>query len=156
MTKSVAFSVRSIRALAFSVCASKGVILFTKTAYLGIDLGAQVVYFVCMAGRMEDALHDALQELEVRAAVESVFPFSMLAQFLTLAAADRELQLNELPYIAVGICYYNQVYGVSQGPTLSAVLQGCEDRSLSLAKQCSECISQISRTLQKYSGGLLG
>lgn len=92
----------------------------------------QVVYFTCMAACMDAALSDAAAEAEVRAAVESVFPFSMLAQFLTLSEKDREQQLNELPYIVLGICVYNQGTGHGAGAPLPVRFESAPDASLRL------------------------
>ena len=82
------------------------------------------MYFVCMAGCMDSALHDDTREAEVRAAVESVFPFSAVAQFLTLAVKERETQLATLPYVVLGICLYNQMRGVTEPGVLTEALEG--------------------------------
>ena len=44
----------------------------------------------------------------MRAAVESVFPLSSLARFLTLDQGDRLQQIEELARITLGICLYNR------------------------------------------------
>jgi hypothetical protein len=106
-----------------------------------------------MAGRIDTALHDPKEEQEVRAAMESVFPFSMLAQFLTLPRSDKEMQLCELPYIVMGICLFNQATGASEGKALTAAL----DSSLGLdtvvlLKNCQDHIDAITRILHGYTG----
>jgi hypothetical protein len=112
----------------------------------------QVVYLVCMAGRIISAMHDSSEEQEVRAAVESVFPFSMLAQFLTLQKAEKEMQLSELPYIVLGICLFNQASGASEGKALTAALEALTVDTAALLKQCEENISLATANLLCYSG----
>jgi hypothetical protein len=114
----------------------------------------QVVYYVCMAGRLDAALADPAAEQEVRAALESVFPFSMLAQFITLPRKDRELQLSELPDVVLGICLYNQARGLTAGTVLSAaLLQSPQD----MAAQHARCVAEADAAraaLQGYTGAL--
>lgn len=119
----------------------------------GNAFGPQVVYFVCMAGRIESALHDPAEEQEVRAAMESVFPFSMLAQFLTLPRSDKEMQLCELPYIVMGICLFNQATGSSAGKALTSALEASISLDTStLLKTCQDHIHTITRVLHCYTG----
>lgn len=106
-----------------------------------------------MAGRIESALHDPAEEQEVRAAMESVFPFSMLAQFLTLPRSDKEMQLCELPYIVMGICLFNQATGSSEGKALTTALESSVTGDMSaLLKSCEDHIHTITRMLHCYTG----
>jgi hypothetical protein len=114
--------------------------------------GMQVVYFVCMAGCMECALSDPHAEKEVRAAVESVFSFSMLAHFLSLPKADRELQLSELPYIALGICWYDHAVGEAEGRAITAALGSSAAQLPPLHAQCRTHVEAINAALQSQSG----
>ena len=111
----------------------------------------QVVFFVCMAGCLEAALSDITAEQEVRAALESVFPFSMLAQFITLPAEDKKQQLRELPLIVLGICLYNQAQGLIRGRVLNAMLA---HSPADMAAQQAQCVAQadVARVmLQGYT-----
>ena len=112
----------------------------------------QVVYFVCMAGRMETALENAAAEQEVRAALESVFPFSMLAQFLTLSSADKQLQLSELPYIVLGICGHNLAAGVVRSRALAAALRAPAVDVPALHARCSAELQALQALLRGFGG----
>ena len=108
-----------------------------------------------MAGRIESALHDPTEEQEVRSAMESVFLFSMLAQFLTLPRSDKEMQLCELPYIVVGICLFNQATGSSEGKALTTALESSLSVDTSaLLKSCEDHIHTITRALHCYTGAI--
>jgi hypothetical protein len=126
----------------------------------------QVVYFTCMAACMDAALSDAAAEVEVRAAVDSVFPFSMLAQFLTLSEKDREQQLNELPYIVLGICVYNHVKGHGTGAALPMrfeslpegglhIMEDADGVSSTRVAACHAHAQSIRLALPGYTGTLL-
>lgn len=105
-----------------------------------------------MAGRMDEALTEPATEQEVRAAIESVFPFSMLAQFLTLPNKDKELQLSELPYVVLGICLYNQAKGSIKGKALhSALLQSTADVT-ALHARCTAELQALHVMLHGYCG----
>jgi hypothetical protein len=101
---------------------------------------------------MDCALSDPLAEQEVRAAVESVFSFAMLAQFLSLPKADRELQLSELPYIALGICWYNQAVGSAEGRAVTAALGPSASLLPALHTQCRTEVDAINVALRSQSG----
>jgi hypothetical protein len=106
-----------------------------------------------MAGHIESALHNPTEEQEVRAAMESVFPFSMLAQFLSLPRSDKEMQLCELPYIVMGICLFNQATGSSEGKALTTALESSLNLDNSaLLKSCEGYIHTITRYLHCYTG----
>lgn len=106
-----------------------------------------------MAGRIESALHESKEEQEVRAAMESVFPFSMLAQFITLPRSDKEMQLCELPYIVMGICLFNQATGASEGRALTTALESSLNLDTStLLKSCEDHVQSITHTLHAYTG----
>ncbi|KAJ9505093.1 hypothetical protein QJQ45_008925 [Haematococcus lacustris] len=49
--------------------------------------------------------------MQVRAALGSVFPLSSLARFLSLTAAERQVQVEELARITLGVCLYNRNVG---------------------------------------------
>ena len=108
-----------------------------------------------MAGRLDEALSDPAAEQEVRAAIESVFPFSMLAQFITLSRREKEVQLAELPDIVLGICLYNQARGLTAGVVLTAaLLQSPTD----MQAQHAQCIAEGDAArvmLQGYAGASL-
>ena len=107
-----------------------------------------------MAGRLDAALSDAAAEQEVRAALESVFPFSMLGQFVTASRSDKEAQLQELPNIVLGICLYNQARGLIAGHVLSAaLLQSPSD----LSTQHARCLAELdaaTASLKTFAGAL--
>ena len=106
-----------------------------------------------MAGHIDSALHDPTEEQEVRAAMESVFPFSMLAQFLTLPRSDKEMQLCELPYIVMGICLFNQATGSSEGKALTTALESSLSVDTSaLLRSCEDHIHTTTRVLHCYTG----
>lgn len=67
-----------------------------------------VVEYVCVQSRLDRALSDEPAAEEVRAAVDSVFPLSSLARFLTLGEEERLNQISELARITLGICLYNR------------------------------------------------
>lgn len=128
-----------------------------------LDGALQVVYFTCMAACMDAGLSDAAAEAEVRAAVDSVFPFSMLAQFLTLSEKDREQQLNELPYIVLGICVYNHASGSGAGAALPLRFASLPDGGLRIVESegdsgatrvavCNEHAHSIRVALPGYTG----
>eukprot|EP00201_Polytomella_parva_P021938 CAMPEP_0175046112 /NCGR_PEP_ID=MMETSP0052_2-20121109/4839_1 /TAXON_ID=51329 ORGANISM="Polytomella parva, Strain SAG 63-3" /NCGR_SAMPLE_ID=MMETSP0052_2 /ASSEMBLY_ACC=CAM_ASM_000194 /LENGTH=528 /DNA_ID=CAMNT_0016309801 /DNA_START=13 /DNA_END=1595 /DNA_ORIENTATION=- len=64
--------------------------------------------FVCTASSMETALVNDAAASEVRAAMESVFPMSSVARFVTLSSEERIAQMEELARIVTGICIYNR------------------------------------------------
>ncbi len=67
-----------------------------------------IIEYVCRQAGLDRALVDEAAAEEVRAAVESVFPLSSLARFLTLEADERLQQIEELARITLGICLYNR------------------------------------------------
>lgn len=104
-----------------------------------------------MSARLESALHNPVQEQEVRAAVESVFPFSSLAQFLTLPSAEKQLQLNELPCIVAGICLFNKSTGVSEAGACVAALHEHATDPTDTLKECLEQLQHVRHNLLCYS-----
>lgn len=105
-----------------------------------------------MSARLNSALHNPIQEQEVRAAVESVFPFSLLAQFLTSPSSEKELQLNELPYIVSGICLFNKCTGASgAGASVAALQEHATDPDQTL-ERCVEQLKSVRHRLILYSG----
>jgi dihydrodipicolinate synthase/N-acetylneuraminate lyase len=67
-----------------------------------------IVEYVCKKDGLDRAISDEYAGDEVRAAVESVFPLSSLARFLTLEEAERLQQIEELSRITLGICLFNR------------------------------------------------
>lgn len=110
------------------------------------------MFYACVSVRLDSALHDARHEQEVRAAVESVFPFSQLAQFLTLPPAEKELQLKELPYIVAGICLFNKSSGVTEaGACLAALQQHALDPDNTI-QAVLKLMNFVRQKLMQYSG----
>lgn len=107
----------------------------------------QVVFYVCMGAQMDSALHDAVWQQEIRAALESVFPFSLLAQFLTAPRSEKELQLNELPYIVAGICLFNQSTGAAQAGACTEALQQHATNPQNTLQECLDMLESVRRTL---------
>ena len=70
-----------------------------------------VVEYVCKKAGLDRALVDDAAAEEVKAAVESVFPLSSIARFLTLDEGERLRQIEELARITLGICLYNRQAG---------------------------------------------
>ncbi|KAL6763122.1 hypothetical protein V8C86DRAFT_2507729 [Haematococcus lacustris] len=72
---------------------------------------SRVLEYVCLASSMDTALSEGPAKEEVRAALGSVFPLSSLAHFLSLTAAERQVQVEELARITLGVCLYNRNVG---------------------------------------------
>jgi len=72
----------------------------------------KVFDYVCRAAGMEHAMRHGPAHDEVRAALESVFPVSMLSRFLTLEQDEKEAQMEELVHIVLGIVLYNSEQGI--------------------------------------------
>mmetsp|Transcript_15175 Transcript_15175/g.39232 ORF Transcript_15175/g.39232 Transcript_15175/m.39232 type:complete len:636 (-) Transcript_15175:115-2022(-) len=72
----------------------------------------KVFEYVCYAGGMEPAAGAGPAHDEVRAAMESVFPVSMLSRFLTLELEEKQTQMEELANIVLGIIMYNREQGI--------------------------------------------
>ena len=70
-----------------------------------------VVEYVCKKAGLDRALVDETAAEEVKAAVESVFPLSSIARFLTLDEGERLRQIEELARITLGICLFNRRAG---------------------------------------------
>jgi hypothetical protein len=114
----------------------------------------QVVYYVCMAAHMDAALHDPAAEQEVRAVVDSIFPFAMLAHFITLSAADKELQLHELPLVALGICMYNRATGAARAAALQAASDEHAADPVAMHAQCRQAMDSRLALLHAYTGAM--
>lgn len=77
-----------------------------------------VVEYVCKKGGLDRALVDEAASEEVKAAIESIFPLSSIARFLTLDDKERLNQIEELARITLGICLYNRQAGKGGGRAL--------------------------------------
>lgn len=82
----------------------------------------RVFEFVARKSGMDRAMSEVAAADEVRAAMESVFPLSTLARFLTLPESERLDQVEELARITLGICLYNRAigrggYALSEAPS---------------------------------------
>ncbi|GFR41820.1 hypothetical protein Agub_g2592 [Astrephomene gubernaculifera] len=105
-----------------------------------------VLEAVCVEAGMEAAVQDQAANAEVRAALESVFPVSGVARFLTLSEAERLAQLSELARIATGICLYNRSLGQG-GAALPAAAASYLPQAHRLLRDINRCCSDVSEQL---------
>lgn len=98
------------------------------------------------------ALRDAAAEQEIRAVVDSVFPFAMLAQFITLAPEERQLQLRELPLVTLGIYMYNRAKGLAAAAPLQAALDAHAADGPALQRAIADELGAKAAVLHAYSG----
>ncbi|KAG1665616.1 hypothetical protein FOA52_011447 [Chlamydomonas sp. UWO 241] len=118
-------------------------------------LHRQVVEYVCVKSRLGPAIADETAREEVRAAVESVFPLSALARFLTLGEAERTHQIEELARICLGICLYNRHTG--QGgyalpPASSSYVPQAQRLARDLTRHSVDALADV-RLLSAYQVG---
>ncbi|KXZ47973.1 hypothetical protein GPECTOR_31g335 [Gonium pectorale] len=107
-----------------------------------------VLEAVCVEAGMELAVTDPDANAEVRAALESVFPVSAVARFLTLTEAERGAQLAELGRIVTGICLYNRSLGQG-GSALPAAAASYLPQAQRLLRELHGCCSEVTEQLAK-------
>ncbi|KAG2482843.1 hypothetical protein HYH03_018280 [Edaphochlamys debaryana] len=107
-----------------------------------------VVEAVCVEAGMDLAVQDPAANAEVRAALESVFPVSAVARFLTLPEEERLGQLSELARITTGICLYNRSLGVG-GSALPAAAASYLPQSQRLLRDIARCTADVADQFAK-------
>ncbi|EFJ47078.1 hypothetical protein VOLCADRAFT_105292 [Volvox carteri f. nagariensis] len=84
----------------------------------------------------------------VRAALESVFPVSAVARFLTLTEEERLAQLSELARITTGICLYNRSLGQG-GTALPAAAASYLPQAQRLLRDLNRCRTEVTEQMAK-------
>ncbi|GLC52820.1 hypothetical protein PLESTB_000672100 [Pleodorina starrii] len=107
-----------------------------------------VLEAVCVEGGMELAMQDPVANAEVRAALESVFPVSAVARFLTLPEEERLAQLAELSRITTGICLYNRSLGQG-GSALPAAAASYLPQAQRLLRDLNRCRAEVAEQMSK-------
>ncbi len=83
----------------------------------------------------------------MRAAVESVFPLSSVARFLTLDEGDRQRQIDELARITLGICLYNRHAGKGGGRALPPATQAHLSQAARLQRDLARQAAALAASL---------
>ncbi|GLI70957.1 hypothetical protein VaNZ11_016056 [Volvox africanus] len=107
-----------------------------------------VLEAVCVEAGMELAVQDPDANAEVRAALESVFPVSAVARFLTLSEEERLAQLSELARITTGICLYNRSLGQG-GSALPAAASSYLPQAQRLLRDLNRCRTEVTEQMSK-------
>lgn len=109
----------------------------------------RMLEFVCAKTGLEHGSSDELARQEVRAAMESVFPLSTLARYLTLSEQEKSAQVEELARITLGICLFNHAQGrggYALPPPPSSVLPQAQH----LLKDLIKCAGEARKDLAAY------
>ncbi|GAX72985.1 hypothetical protein CEUSTIGMA_g437.t1 [Chlamydomonas eustigma] len=111
-----------------------------------------IIEYICKKVGLDRALSDEFAGEEVRAAVESVFPLSSLARFLTLEEAERLQQIEELSRITLGICLFNRHTGKggrALPPATETYMPQAQRLQRDLNRQAQDLAASL-RTLQAF------
>lgn len=101
----------------------------------------RMMEYVCCKTGLERGMTDELAKQEVRAAMESVFPLSTLARYLTLTEEEKGQQVEELARVTLGICIFNSSLsrgGYALPPPPSSVLPQAQRLLKDLIKTANE------------------
>ncbi|KAG2427493.1 hypothetical protein HXX76_012426 [Chlamydomonas incerta] len=105
-----------------------------------------VLEAVAVEAGLELAVADPTAHAELRAALESVFPVSAVARFVTLGEGERLTQLAELARICTGICLYNRSCGAG-GSALPAAAASYLPQAQRLLRDISRCCVEVNEQL---------
>eukprot|EP00798_Chlamydomonas_sp_ICE-L_P022971 gene22971-30160_t len=111
----------------------------------------RVFEYVCVQTGMDRALNDTAAGDEVRAAMESVFPLSTLARFVSLPENERLAQVEELARITLGICLYNRAIGKG-GHALPAATYVYLPQARRLLRDIQRHIESCAKDLKPLAG----
>ncbi|KAG2452258.1 hypothetical protein HYH02_003282 [Chlamydomonas schloesseri] len=105
-----------------------------------------VLEAVAVEAGLDLAVSDPTANAELRAALESVFPVSAVARFVTLSEGERLTQLAELARICTGICLYNRSCGAG-GSALPASAASYLPQAQRLLRDISRCCVEVNEQL---------